>query len=207
MYNPLNMSAYLYLKNNIEKNTFKIGYRFNESMIAGELNMSRTPVRFALNKLMSEGVITYTRHKGYFLKEKKITLQEYAYLMDIMALLISEVFDGRKKCPTILEDSEAVLRKLEDAKEDMTIITAQFLFFQKLINLCDNSYFSLTCNHICKAAGNSIGDTVIALVPHIREKTISQLGEAVRHLKNDNQSRARHYVDEYFNSIQQLCRA
>ncbi|MBC1935845.1 GntR family transcriptional regulator [Listeria grandensis] len=206
MYNPLNMSAYLYLKNNIEKGVFKIGCRFNESMIADELNMSRTPVRFALNKLMSEGVITYTRHKGYFLKEKKITLQEYTYLMDIMALLMSEIFDGSKKCSTIIEDSEAVLAKLADEKEDMTIITSQLLFFQKLISLSDNSYFSLTCNHICNAAGNTVSESITALAPHIKEETISHLGKTVLHLKNNNQTRARHYVDEYFNSIQKLCR-
>lgn len=45
---------------------FRPGERVNEVKLAGELNVSRTPVRAALNRLVSEGLLTLVPNKGFY---------------------------------------------------------------------------------------------------------------------------------------------
>lgn len=45
---------------------FRPGERVNEARLAGELNVSRTPVRSALNRLVSEGLLTLVPNKGFY---------------------------------------------------------------------------------------------------------------------------------------------
>ena len=45
---------------------FRPGERVNEVKLAAELNVSRTPVRAALNRLVSEGLLTLVPNKGFY---------------------------------------------------------------------------------------------------------------------------------------------
>ena len=45
---------------------FRPGERVNEVQLASELNVSRTPVRSALNRLVSEGLLTVVPNKGFY---------------------------------------------------------------------------------------------------------------------------------------------
>lgn len=53
--------------------TFKIrpGERVNETEVARKLGVSRTPLREALNRLVSEGILTFVPTKGFFRIEVK----------------------------------------------------------------------------------------------------------------------------------------
>lgn len=50
------------------------GEHVNEVALAAELNVSRTPVREALNRLVSEGLMTVVPNKGFFRKPLDIDL-------------------------------------------------------------------------------------------------------------------------------------
>jgi DNA-binding GntR family transcriptional regulator len=45
---------------------FKPGERINEGALAGELGISRTPLREALNRLVAEGFLTFHNGRGFF---------------------------------------------------------------------------------------------------------------------------------------------
>jgi len=50
---------------------FKPGERINEVALAGKLGASRTPLREALNRLVSEGFLTFEKGRGFFCREFK----------------------------------------------------------------------------------------------------------------------------------------
>ena len=56
--------AYLRLKDSIFRNIYPPGFRATEAEVAGLLGMSRTPVREALLKLQSDGLIEITPRHG-----------------------------------------------------------------------------------------------------------------------------------------------
>src|SRR5271165_5970944 len=47
---------------------FRPGERLNEVILAKQLGVSRTPLREALNRLTSEGFLTFTVNQGFFRK-------------------------------------------------------------------------------------------------------------------------------------------
>lgn len=54
-------TVYLHLRSGIVRGEYPTGHRFTETLVAAELNVSRTPVREALNRLKSDGLVMATR--------------------------------------------------------------------------------------------------------------------------------------------------
>ncbi|MDK2859949.1 GntR family transcriptional regulator [Sphaerochaeta halotolerans] len=61
------------------------GYRLTEEMICSEFNVSRSPVREALNALVSEKLVLKEQHKGYSVR--RIDIQEINELYDTRVVL------------------------------------------------------------------------------------------------------------------------
>jgi len=73
------------MKNRILGFDLKPGEKIQESEIARELRVSRTPIREALNKLEQEGFIKILSNKGYFVSD--ITSKEIEELYEIREAL------------------------------------------------------------------------------------------------------------------------
>lgn len=58
--------AYALIKQRILDRQFQPGERIREDLVAGEISMSRTPVREAINQLATEGFIVSVPRKGLF---------------------------------------------------------------------------------------------------------------------------------------------
>jgi DNA-binding GntR family transcriptional regulator len=54
-------TVYLHLRDGIVHGSYAPGHRFTETTLAAELDVSRTPVREALNRLKSDGLVTTAR--------------------------------------------------------------------------------------------------------------------------------------------------
>ena len=63
--------AYAAIKDRAIAFRFKPGERVNEVELASRLNVSRTPLREALNRLASEGFLSFVAGKGFFCREFK----------------------------------------------------------------------------------------------------------------------------------------
>jgi DNA-binding GntR family transcriptional regulator len=81
----LKEKVYWVIKNRILSFELKPGEKIQESEIAQELGVSRTPVREALNKLEQEGLIKIFSNKGYFVSD--VTSKEIEELYEIREVL------------------------------------------------------------------------------------------------------------------------
>lgn len=63
----LNEIAYEIIRDKILKGDFEPGSRLREDLLAGEISMSRTPVREAINRLVADGLIVNHARKGLYL--------------------------------------------------------------------------------------------------------------------------------------------
>ena len=112
---PVRERAYEYLKSAILSDRIHPGERLAEEHLAKEMGVSRTPVREALHKLESEGLIKALETRGFIVS--KDSREEVEELFDMRAILegyglrvISE-----KVSENLLEQLNGFIGKAEDA--------------------------------------------------------------------------------------------
>jgi DNA-binding GntR family transcriptional regulator len=137
----LKESAYNLIKNRLLNLEFPPGTRIREDLIAEEIEMSRTPVREAINQLVSEGLIRSVPRKGLFFIE--LTPEEILDLIDVRGALESLAVT---KC--IEKIDEKGLKKLEGV-----ILRAEECFRQGDYKKC-NDLDSIFHQKIAQSTGN-----------------------------------------------------
>lgn len=107
---PVRERAYEHLKASILAGRFSPGERLTEEHLAKQLGISRTPIREALHKLESEGLIKPLASRGFIASQD--SKEEIDELFEIRAVL--EGYALRVICGRI---TDAVLEELEKAVE------------------------------------------------------------------------------------------
>jgi DNA-binding GntR family transcriptional regulator len=107
--------AYRYLKSKVLSGGFDEGQRLTEVQLAKSLGVSRTPVREALQKLESEGLVQPMEKRGFCVSRD--SREEMQDLFDIRAAL--EGYAIRLVCERITEETmtelHGFIRKAQDA--------------------------------------------------------------------------------------------
>ena len=80
--------------------SFEPGQKVKEGVLAAAFGVSRTPVREAMNRLVTEGFLTFVPNRGFFCRD--IDLEEIAELYQIRAAL--EVWAFRRACADVPSD-------------------------------------------------------------------------------------------------------
>ena len=89
--------AYNYVKDLILSNQLQSGQKLNQERIANQLRISRTPIREALHRLRSEGLVTTSGAGGF--RVYRLSLAELEELFDIRSML--EGYLIRSACKNI----------------------------------------------------------------------------------------------------------
>lgn len=112
---PVREWAYRHLKADVLSGRFEPGERLTEESLANSLGVSRTPVREALHKLESEGLVKPLESRGFYVERD--SREEMEDLFDIRAAL--EGYAIRLICECIsaktLEQLKAYIQKAEGA--------------------------------------------------------------------------------------------
>jgi DNA-binding GntR family transcriptional regulator len=105
--------AYEYLKTNITNLGFKPGEYITDAQIAGQLNISRTPVREAFHRLENEGLLNYEMRRGW--KVHTLSLEDIRDIFDIKIELEGMMARKAAEC-----DDETLRSALRDTFEKMS---------------------------------------------------------------------------------------
>lgn len=101
---------------------FRPGERVNEVKLAAELNVSRTPVRAALNRLVSEGLLTLVPNKGFY--RQPIDIDAIRSLFELRGAI--ETMSVRLFCQRATEsDIEALERQWQDFLQERPKLAAR----------------------------------------------------------------------------------
>jgi DNA-binding GntR family transcriptional regulator len=122
--------AYQSIRQRIMDGTFAPGTPLREEMLAGEIGVSRTPVRDALRRLLADGLVESTRNLGTFVSE--ITTDDLLEVYQLRATL--EGFAARRAATRITAEELATLERLADEMEavDGTAQETRTVRFHKL---------------------------------------------------------------------------
>ena len=129
---------------------FRPGERINEVELAAQLNVSRTPIREALNRLATEGFLTSTANKGFFAR-----MLEANTLFDLYELrAFLEQAAVRLACQRASDEEIAALRDfLLEQDESEEISAGEMLkldeeFHFRLVGLSQNEELLKTVRSI-----------------------------------------------------------
>ncbi len=97
------------LREQIVQGTFRPGQQINESVMAGQLNTSRGPLREALQRLCQEGILVSHRNRGVFVMELETDdIKEiYAVRESVESAAANTLLDGS---PERVKDTCEVLK-------------------------------------------------------------------------------------------------
>lgn len=101
---------YRMLKDGIERGEFPSGSKLVENDIAVQLDVSRTPVREAINRLASEGLVTLIPRRGAFVASlDRTTIKELYEVREVLEGLAVEL-----ALPNLSDDDVSLLEKTLD---------------------------------------------------------------------------------------------
>ena len=125
--------------------SFKPGQRINESVLATELEASRTPLREALNRLTAEGYLSYSSGAGFYCRalspERIVELYELRVAIECEALRCAVARasdDDIAKLLQSLDHYEPLYHQGTDATELLQMDEA---FHEQLVGLSGNQEF------------------------------------------------------------------
>lgn len=153
---PLSESVYEEIKNQIIYGKLEAGTLLNEGTLAAELNVSKTPVREALNRLKYEKLVEVVPYRGYFVSSLSVRelkdLFELRIILELSAaeLAIQRANEAQIESLIELAKKGSVDLNAEEARKDFMKINASFHGYiaelsgnQQLITLINQSLHSL----------------------------------------------------------------
>jgi len=150
-YELLNQKAYRVLKRAIIRGDLTPNSKLILSEIAQSLGISNTPIREAVNKLASEGLVKIIPNKGIIVKEINIDdfqeiLQVRAFLDGLIAKLSAEKITDKE-----IDDMMEIIHKMEQyVKEDdrLTYNDLDIKFHDFLLTIAGNNTLKEIYNNL-----------------------------------------------------------
>ena len=125
------------IRDAIIRGNFKMGQAVTEAALSASLNISKTPVREALSKLESEGLVVSEKNKGYRIfsltKQQYIELSELRFALESQALRYGFDRDNNgmiEKLQLILNDMEKYLKVSDRERYSSLDNDFHYVFFK-----------------------------------------------------------------------------
>jgi DNA-binding GntR family transcriptional regulator len=105
----LTEQAYASVKQQLLTGSFREGTKLTEEFLSSQLGISKSPVREALMRLESEGLISIESRRGAYVR--RFSAQEVRDLYDVRALLEVHAVETAKITPYLLEEMAASIER------------------------------------------------------------------------------------------------
>jgi DNA-binding GntR family transcriptional regulator len=192
-----------YLRSAIVQGSLKPNQRLVEEAIAGQLGVSRTPVREALRRLEAEGLVIYTPQRGAIVRQ--VSTAELAEVYDLRILL--ECYAARTAAERIQPSDLGQLEQLCDAFETALqdrrprgeqvreLMTLNDEFHSAIIRICGNQ-------RLARFMNMTLGSTMIYGIYYYFDEGKSRIAarehrQIVAALRAGNAARAETLMQEH----------
>lgn len=150
--------AYEAIRSRILDGTFAVDDHLVEADLAGQLEVSRTPVREALRRLASEGLVTFQPNRGT--RVAGWSEVELAEIFELRALL--ESYGARLAAARVTDDDLDHMRELAQHMEELVAAAPGQEDFHQ-IALANNSFHLA----VLRAAGNERLVAILSSLVHV----------------------------------------
>ncbi len=167
MSTPLSQLAYEHIQQKLLDESLQAGTRISETKLAQELGISRTPVREAIRRLQSEGLLYQVPSSGTFLAQPDRSQLIEAYEVREALECMAVVKATRRMTPKERAELKTLCDKMHDAVVTMRDTKAEVLDGEPLRQfLTADLAFHLL---LLRAAGNQLAMKIVA-DSHVRNR-------------------------------------
>lgn len=129
-------SAVDHLRHLILSRQLQPGERLVQDELAGRLGVSRTPVREALHKLASEGLVTFSSYKGASVADFSLSELEEIYTVRSALESHAAYLAAQRITDEELEQLEVLLRQIEEAFQEKDFLHLLEVHHQFHASIC-----------------------------------------------------------------------
>jgi DNA-binding GntR family transcriptional regulator len=206
---PRGETAYRYIRAAIQDGQFKPGERLREHELARQIGLSRTPIREALSRLETEGLVSHDAIRG-------VVVAELDYSMVTELYYMREVLEGTAARLVAQHASDVEISILDDlchqyeaALGDEEALTASNRRFHDTLYRCSHNRYLLNMVTVLHNALSLLGGTTLgnperaaetlrehrAVVAAIRERDADAAEQALRtHIRMAQKTRMQKLV-------------
>lgn len=140
--------VYQRLRLGIRSGEFRPGDRLREAELAAQLNVSRTPIREAIRRLASDGLVEVAPSRGVmFIQLDKQQVRELYALRESLEGTAARLA-AQHASPTEIEVMKELLEVIEAAKSPTEIAKANRLFHHSIHDAAHNRYLALALQQL-----------------------------------------------------------
>lgn len=159
---PRGETAYRYIRSAIQGGQFKPGERLREYELAEQIGLSRTPIREALSRLETEGLVSHDATRG-------VVVAELDYSMVTELYYMREVLEGTAARLVAQHASDVEISILDDlchqyeaALGDEAALTASNRRFHDTLYRCSHNRYLLNMVTVLHDALSLLGGTTLS---------------------------------------------
>ncbi len=203
-YDLLSQKAYRIIKEAIVKGEIKTNSKFTLTEIAHQMGISITPIREAINQLVSEGLVKIIPNKGIVINE--ISIIDYQEILQIrvalegliIELALKKITDENiKTLMEIIKDMEVAVEK--DNRLDYNELDIKFHDF--LLNIAGNNRLKEFYNRLILQDHNNKFRLRTLKLSYRMKKSLQEHKNIAYCLKERNFSESIRVSQEHINSI------
>jgi DNA-binding GntR family transcriptional regulator len=170
---PRGEAAYRYIRSAIQGGQFKPGERLREIELAKQIGLSRTPIREALSRLQTDGLVANDATRG-------VVVAELDYSMVTELYFMREVLEGTAARLVAQHASDVEISILDDLCEqyeaalgDEAALTASNRRFHDTLYRCSHNRYLLNMVTVLHDALSLLGATTLSH-PERAEETLRE---------------------------------
>lgn len=195
------------IKQRIITGEYTPGMRLIANDLAEELSVSRMPVREALTRLASTGLVELIPHKGAIVNE--LTAEDYVEIFHIRSVL--EGLATRLACPNLTDDD---LRKMREANGQIrTMIDEDDVQFQQVNRIFHSTIWQRTNSKRLSALLSNLYSEaaqyrhIMVIMPGRLKEICEEHEQVLNALDRRDAEKAEQFVREHYeNTLQWLTR-
>lgn len=180
---PRGQAAYRYIRTAIQSGELKPGERLREIDLAKQIGLSRTPIREALSRLQTEGLVANDATRG-------VVVAELDYSMVTELYYMREVLEGTAARLVAQHASEVEISILDDlcqqyeaAVGDEATLTACNRRFHETLYRCSHNRYLLNMVTVLHNALSLLGGTTLSHAERA-EETLREHREVVAAIRS-----------------------
>lgn len=159
--------VYAQLRQEIRNQQLTSGERLREVDIAERLSVSRTPVREALKRLESEGLVHFAPPRGFVVVRLSSAQVMELYAMRKVLVGAAVRFAAEQASPIEIQSMQQILLQLERAKKPDNVATINRRLYEAIVAAAHNEYLYKAANVLNDALG-LLGTTTYSMPGRIK---------------------------------------